>query len=192
MVSRLEPNLDLDALGPEQRRLRDEITDGPRSQTTTVPMRDGDGAFVGPFPSMLLQPRLGHALQSLGTRIRYEGVLSDRHREIATLIVAVSEGSRFEFDAHAGPAARAGAPPEFVEAIAAGAEPAADGADVVLLATTRVLLGTSAMDDGAYARACAVLGADGLMELVVLVGYYRTLAMLMRTFDTDGGLERGE
>ena len=38
------------------------------------------------------------------------------------------------------------------------------------------------LDDDAYARAVAVLGEQGLLELVVLVGYYAMLAQLMGVF----------
>jgi 4-carboxymuconolactone decarboxylase len=38
------------------------------------------------------------------------------------------------------------------------------------------------LDDAEYREAAAELGADGLFELLTLVGYYATLALQLRVF----------
>ena len=41
------------------------------------------------------------------------------------------------------------------------------------------------LDDELWDEASAALGADGVFELTVLVGYYSTLALQLRVFRVD-------
>ena len=56
----------------------------------------------------MLQPRLGAALQALGSSVRYDTGLTDRCREIAILTVAAYWSSDFEWYAHEAVARAAG------------------------------------------------------------------------------------
>src|SRR5260370_1406343 len=59
--------------------------------------RGRPGARVSAF---LLQPRLGWALQAVGSSVRYDTGLDGRCREIASLVVAAHWRSAFEWYAH--------------------------------------------------------------------------------------------
>ncbi len=52
-----------------------------------------------------------------------------------------------------------------------------------MLDTTRLLLRTGGLDDDAYARAVKALGAPGLFEVTVIVGWYNHLATQLAVFD---------
>jgi 4-carboxymuconolactone decarboxylase len=95
------PRLAPAELDGEQRALYDAIAGGRRAQGPQLfRLTDADGRLEGPFNAFLLQPRLGSALQALGTAVRYETRLSDRCREIAILVVAAHWRSDFERYAH--------------------------------------------------------------------------------------------
>ncbi len=57
---------------------------------------------------------------------------------------------------------------------------------------TRDLLTERDLGDAAYADARHFLRDDELVELVTLVGYYSTLALLMRVFRVDAPHQQGQ
>src|SRR5690606_34508286 len=86
-------------LDEEQRALYDALTADTRvdrTLTMRVSMTDEAGRLQGPFNAMLHQPRIGDALQELSRRLRFDGVLTKRTREIVILVVAASQRSEFE------------------------------------------------------------------------------------------------
>ena len=59
------------SLDDEQRAVYDTIAGGRRAQGTQLfQLVDDDGALEGPFNAFLLQPRLGAALQAVGSAVR--------------------------------------------------------------------------------------------------------------------------
>src|SRR5579862_2901275 len=101
------PKLAPASLDAEQRSLYHSIAGGRRAQGPQLfRLTDEAGCLEGPFNAFLLQPRLGAALQGLGSSVRYETGLDDRCRELAILTVAAHWDSDFEWYAHE-PLARA-------------------------------------------------------------------------------------
>lgn len=181
------PRLTPADLTDEQRALRERIVGGPRGTGPQhFPLEHDDGSLTGPFGIMLHEPALGSPLQELGTALRYATGLTDRVREIAVLTVAAGTGSTFEAFAHERVGRAVGLSDDELAAIADGSfspvdprEAAADDLCRRLLAAGR----PAAMDDATYAAYADVLGTTTVTELVVLVGYYRTLAQLLDVFD---------
>lgn len=173
-----------------QRAVYDALTDPP-GRVQQAP----DGSLHGPFDAMLRAPHSGAALQSVGAALRYRGVLTDRVRELVTLLVAAHHRSAYEWHAHAPLAAAAGLPDALITAIRTGApvephEPAERAAAVAV----RQLLTTGDLDDAAWSGAVAALGAAGTVELTTLVGYYALLAVQMRVLRVplpDGAASAG-
>ena len=176
MGGRRLPPLRPDELDADQRAVYDALADPPGRVKLAA-----DGSMQGPFDAMLRAPRSGAALQAVGAALRYDSVLPERVRELATLQVAAHHRADFEWYAHAPLAAAAGLPAAVVEAIRTGApvEPddPAERAAAVLVAQ---LLETGDVDDEAWAGAVGALGEAGAVELTTLVGYYALLAMQMR------------
>jgi alkylhydroperoxidase family enzyme len=103
------PKLAPSSLDAEQRSLYDAIAGGRRAQGPQLfRLTDEAGRLEGPFNAFLLQPRLGAALQALGSSVRYDTGLDDRCREIAILTVAAHWHSDFEWYAHEAVARAAG------------------------------------------------------------------------------------
>lgn len=181
-LTRLTP----DQLDETRRELRRAITGGPRS-TGPQPfaLASDDGALVGPFGLMLHAPRLGQPLQELGAAVRYRTGFTDREREIAILTVAAQLDSDFEWWAHTRIGRCAGLSDAELDELASGTF--ADGADVdpveaAVHRAARRLTARDGLDDETYAVLVAVLGEERLVELVVLTGYYATLALMLDVF----------
>jgi 4-carboxymuconolactone decarboxylase len=182
-IARL-PHLRPDELSEEQRTLYDEITCGPRSAGPQLfALTDPEGRLNGPFNAMLLSPRLGRALQALGSAIRYGADMSARVREIAILVVASAWDSDFERYAHEAVGRAAGLSEAEIRALREGSDPGlADPVERASWEVVRALVDQDDLDDQRYTKARGVLGEGALFDLSTLVGYYATLALQLRVF----------
>jgi 4-carboxymuconolactone decarboxylase len=135
---------------------------------------------IGPFIATLRSPELTRRLQRLGEYIRYHAAVPEKLREMAILLTACEWRQNFEWQVHAPLAAKSGLDVAIIEAIAVGRTPEAMDADEALVhAAVGELHRTHAMSDATYQAVVARLGEQGVVDLVTLVGYYTTLAMIM-------------
>ena len=177
------PKLEPASLDGEQRALYDAIAGGRRAQGPQLfRLTDAEGRLEGPFNAFLLQPRLGSALQALGSSVRYETGLDDRCREIAILVVAAHWQSDFEWYAHEAVGRSAGLGDAELTAIRDGRHDALGGREACVARTVAVLAARGDLGDAEYRDAAEQIGTAGLFELLTLVGYYATLALQLRVF----------
>lgn len=174
-----------DEMTDAQRALHERIVGGPRGRGPQhFALTTDDGALTGPFGVMVHEPALGAPLQDLGSAIRYATALTDRVREIAILAVAAAACSDFERYAHERVGRAVGLTEEELRALAAGTFTSTDPAEASAYALCQRLLDDrSVLDDDEYAELAGDLGTTTITELVVLVGYYRTLAQLLDVYD---------
>ncbi len=179
------PDLTPAELTEEQRGIHARIATGPRATGPQhFPLTTQDGALTGPFGVMVHHPALGSPLQELGSAIRYRTGLSDRVREIAILAVAAATGSAFEQYAHERVGRAVGVSDDELAGLAGGTFTSADPGEESAYALCRRLLDDrSRLTDDEYADLAQALGTTTITELVVLVGYYRTLAQLLDVYD---------
>jgi len=178
-IPRLEPS----ALDDDQRSLYDAIAGGRRAQGPQLfRLADSEGRLEGPFNAFLLQPRLGSALQALGSSVRYDTALDDRCREIAILVVAAHWRSAFEWYAHEAVGRSVGLDEADLAAVRDGHYAALAGREAVVARTVAALVARGDLDDTEYREAAGQVGAAGMFELLTLVGYYATLALQLRVF----------
>jgi 4-carboxymuconolactone decarboxylase len=186
-------SLTKEQLDPEQLDLYQRIVGGPRaSGPQHFALTDGAGALAGPFGIMLHAPALGHPLQDLGAAIRYRTGLSARVREIAILSVAAATDSAFERYAHQRVDRAAGLTDAELAELAHGRFASDDPVEAAAYALCdRLNRGRLPLSDEDFAALRAALGEAALVELVVLVGYYRTLSQLLHVFDVGAPPEDG-
>ncbi|MGW2651552.1 carboxymuconolactone decarboxylase family protein [Streptomyces sp. NPDC001393] len=147
-------------------------------------MVDGRGALTGPFGVMLHVPEIGLTLQELGAAIRYRTSLSPRVRELAILSVAAATSCAFEAYAHERVGRAAGLTEQELESLARGTFAAADPVEDAAYRLCELLnQDRFPVDEPEFRDLRTALGETSLIELVVLVGYYRTLAQLLNLFD---------
>lgn len=156
-----------------QKKAAAEIASGPR------------GELPRPFVAFLRSPGLMAPVQKLGEYLRYGCTLDRRIMEFATLIAARAWTQQYEWQAHHGLALKAGLKPGIAQAVAEGRRPAGMAADeeAVYELLTEVLR-NQCVSDATYARAAALFGEAGVVDLVGLAGYYVLLAMVMNTART--------
>jgi 4-carboxymuconolactone decarboxylase len=190
------PKLEPSALDDDQRSLYDAIAGGRRAQGPQLfRLADAQGRLEGPFNAFLLQPRLGSALQALGSSVRYDTGLDDRCREIAILVVAAHWRSDFEWYAHEAVGRSVGLSDTELAAVQdvglsdTDLAPARDvghaaltGREAAVARTVAALVARGDLDDAEYREAVSQVGTAGVFELLTLVGYYATLALQLRVF----------
>ena len=171
-------------LTESQRVVYDGITGGDRLKGTQhFPVVSEDGTLTGPFGIMLHAPGVGDALQQLGAAIRYRTGLTARVREIAILLVGATLQSEYECWAHQRVARGIGFTETELEQLSRGEFESADAVEQAAAGLSGALLAGGPITDTEYARYAEVLGAEAIVELTTLVGYYRTLAQLLAVFD---------
>lgn len=179
---RLDP---LDPPSPEAADLAAAIVASRARALPGVQVADPDGRLQGPFACLPYTPALGRAVQQVGSELRRSTRLSSAVTEAVILTVATHWRADYEWYAHARSAVEDGSlDPEDLTRIAAGERGLADPAADVAGALTRELLATTAVSDGLWSEARTALGDRRAVEVVLLVGYYSSLAMLIRTFHT--------
>ncbi len=170
-------------LNDEQRAVYEAIAGGDRAKGVQhFPLTDSDGSLNGPFGVMLHAPGIGAVLQDLGSCIRFRTDLSARVREIAILQVAQATGSAFEWWAHERVGRAVGLTDDELMQLSLGSFTSSDPQEDAAARFCANLLTSAVVTDGEYDQATSDLTAEQLIDLTVLVGYYRTLAQLMEVF----------
>ena len=175
------PDLVVEDLSPEQRRVHDAILSGPR------------GIVEGPLRVWLTSAELADRAQALGAFCRFGTVLPPRLSELAIITAGAYWKAGFEWAVHAPIAIKAGVSREAAEAIRTGQQPQFEAADQAAVhAFAHELLRHRKVSDETYRRAERELGTRGVVELVGILGYYGLISMTIVAFEVplpDGAPE---
>ncbi len=166
------PDIVYAELSPEQRRVHDAITAGPRGQVQ------------GPLRVWLQSAELADRAQALGAFCRFGTSLPPRLSELAILVTGAFWRARFEWHAHAPIGIKAGLDAAAVEAIRTGKPPKFARADEAAAhAFAHELLTTRKVSDATYKRAVDELGLKGVVELTGILGYYGLISITINAFE---------
>jgi 4-carboxymuconolactone decarboxylase len=153
-----------------QRAAAAEISAGPR------------GEVRGPFLALIHNAELARRMQALGEHLRWNNKLPLPLLELAVLYTARRWSCQHEWYMHEKLARKAGLAPPVIEAIAAGREPQGMAQDEALVyAACRQAHAGGRLDDATFAALRARFGLDGVLDLLVLNGYYSAMAMVLNT-----------
>jgi 4-carboxymuconolactone decarboxylase len=155
-----------------QRKVHDAIVAGPR------------GRVVGPLRVWLMSPELAERAQELGAFCRYGTSLPPRLSELAILVTGAFWQAGFEWHAHAPIALKAGIAAEAIEAIRVD-RPAkfAREDEQAVYEFSRELWTKRRVSDATYQRLAGLLGANAIIELVAILGYYGLISMTINSFE---------
>lgn len=139
----------------------------------------------GPFIPMLRSPEVMNRARAMGDYLRYNSVLPPRLSEFAILITARRWTQNYEWDAHAALATQGGLSAAIIAAIADGRRPESMAEDEdALYRLCDELHQNHSVSDPTYARAVALFGEQGVIDIVGISGYYTMLAMVLNTART--------
>lgn len=167
------PPIPLDRLTEEQREVGVEIAAGPR------------GSVRGPFVPMMRSPGLTSGMQQLGEFIRFECALDKRVSALAVLMVARQWTNQYLWDGHTPQAREAGLSQALIDAIAEGRRPnGMSELEAVVYDFITEVYANRSVSDVTYEKAVTLLGAQGVVELVGVAGYFSINAMIMNVART--------
>jgi 4-carboxymuconolactone decarboxylase len=160
------------AMSPEQLAVCAETVAGRR------------GKVPAPMIAWLRHPELARRGQKLGELLRYETTLEPQLTELAILVCGRHWTSHHEWTAHKAMGLKAGLDPDVIAAIAARSVPElSDDRQRAVYDVSSTLLSTGRVPDPIYARGTTVLGEQGMVELVGVLGYYCLVSLTLNTFE---------
>jgi 4-carboxymuconolactone decarboxylase len=142
----------------------------------------GEG-FGGPYLALLNHPALAERVEALGFYLKFEGVLPRVHYQFIVLSVARATGADFEWQDHVQHALAAGLSRDIIEGIAGGATAALPHPFGLLRDVLSKTLAFQPIPEALQAQAAAEWGKDGLVEIVVVSGFYQMFAAINQGFD---------
>jgi 4-carboxymuconolactone decarboxylase len=170
-LSRL-PALSRDDLDEHGREVYDKlIGDGPRPLT-------------GPRAFTLYSPTLAEGYELINGYLRYNGVLSPRHTEVAILVAAWEIEQQYEYSGHEPAALRYGAPQAVIDTIKYDREPVGLSPEETLIINFgRQLMREHKLDSELYAEAVEYFGEQGVVELATVMGDYVMAGLVLTAID---------
>jgi 4-carboxymuconolactone decarboxylase len=179
------PLLDRESLAPAQKKLFDQMAHNvvPWADSEGFVARTNAGQFIGPFNPALLNPAIGSSFLELQFTEEAHTSLSQRIRQVVILTVGAVWQAPYELYAHSAVGRRAGLSDDAVRTLAAGGPPQdLTDKEVVAHRLARALSVEHRVDDALYADAEARFSAEGVIDIVVLVGIYHTVCSILNAF----------
>jgi 4-carboxymuconolactone decarboxylase len=143
------------------------------------------GRIDGMYRSLLNHPELTRQVSDLGTFLRFgSGALPDALRELLILWVARELGAAYEWVKHEPVARKSGVSTAVIEAIRTHHEPTGlEDLQQAALAAAQCVLNRHSIPQVVQDELAAALGLQGVLELVVLCGFYEMIAGVIFAFD---------
>ena len=166
------PTIPPDQYTPEQKKAAEEFLAARK-----VPV-------FGPFEPMMHSPEVMSMARSMGDYLRYHSALGNTLSELAILITARHVAQPYEWAMHAPVALKEGLPADIIEHVRSRADLSKLPARYVRAALiVQHVLARESVPQALQDATEQEVGVTGLVELVVLAGYYQTIAAVLFAFD---------
>ena len=173
-------------LDPAQKSLFDWLMNVavPWAEAADFEARTETGRLIGPFNPALLTPDISSAFLDLAVAEQKHTSLSKRSREVIILTVGAVWQAPYELYAHCAVARHVGHSDDAVRTLADGGLPQdLTDEEAVTHRVARALSVEHRLSEALYREAEATLGADGVMEAVVLTGIYHIVCAILNAFE---------
>ena len=142
----------------------------------------GEG-FGGPYLALLNHPALAEWVEALGFYLKFEGVLPRVHYQFIVLSVARATGAGFEWHDHIAHARAAGLPADVIDCIGSARTAVLPQPYALVHAILEKTMAWQIVPDDLQVQAATQWGKRGLVEIVVLSGFYQMFAAINQGFD---------
>ena len=141
----------------------------------------GEG-FGGPYIALLNHPELARRIEELGFFLKFEGASPRTIYQFIVLTVARTTGAGFEWQDHIEHARAAGLPPDVIDCIASARTESLPQPYALVHAILTKAMAWQLVPDDLQTQAAAEWGKHGLVEIVVLSGFYQMFAAINQGF----------
>jgi len=142
----------------------------------------GEG-FGGPYLALLNHPELARRIEELGFFLKFEGTLPRTVYQFIVLSIARATGAGFEWHDHIAHARAAGLPQDVIDCIGSARATTLPQPYALVRAILEKTTAWQTLPDDLQAQAAAQWGKQGLVEIVVLSGFYQMFAAINQGFD---------
>ena len=144
------------------------------------------GGVARNYAALLNNPAAAGAMAGLGGYARYETPLPPRVKALAVLTAAREACGHYVWTVNQAPAKQAGVSDEIIDAIREYRAPAGfDAEDAAVVQFVLELLRHHRVSDATFEAMRGIVGADGVVDVLVVSGYYHTLAHCLQALDVD-------
>jgi 4-carboxymuconolactone decarboxylase len=144
----------------------------------------GRGRILGPYKIWIHSPTVASGMEHIGTFLNKRGSLSTREVEISILVIAQHWDADYVRQAHIKAGKTAGLTQETIDAILAGRDPQlTDSHERAVHRFATSLVGGAKLSDPEFAEIEAAIGRAGIAEVLVLLGYYTSVALGMKVHE---------
>jgi 4-carboxymuconolactone decarboxylase len=141
----------------------------------------GRGRILGPYKIWIHSPTVASGMEHIGTFLNKRSSLSTREVEIGILVIAQHWQGEYVKQAHIRAGKEAGLTPETIDAILAGKDPKlTDPHERAVHRFAASLVSGAKLSDAEFAEIEKTLGREGVAEVLVLLGYYTSVALGMK------------
>jgi 4-carboxymuconolactone decarboxylase len=156
----------------------------PQQATVFDQLTAGRGRILGPYKIWIHSPTVADGMERIGTFLNKRSSLSKREVEIGILVIAQHWQGEYVKQAHIREGKAAGLTPATIDAILAGADPKlTDPHERAVHRFAAALVSKSKLSDAEFAEIEQALGREGIAEVLVLIGYYTSVALGMKVHE---------
>jgi 4-carboxymuconolactone decarboxylase len=144
----------------------------------------GRGRILGPYKVWIHSPTVAAGMEQIGTFLNKRSSLSTREVEMVIIMIARHWQGEYVQAAHVKLGKEVGLSQAVIEALLAGAEPAlTDPHEKAVHRFAAAMIASRKVPDAEFAEIEKTLGRPGIAEVLVLIGYYTSVAMAMKVHE---------
>ena len=141
----------------------------------------GRGRLLTPYKIWIHSPKTADAMERLGTFLNKSGSLSEREVELGIVLIAHHWKGEYVFAAHVKRCLELGVSYGVIDAIRSDQVPdLATPRERAIYDLAKMAAEPGGGPDATFDRAVAVLGRNGVAEVLALLGYYSSVAIAMK------------
>src|SRR5262245_33557996 len=160
-----------DKLTPEQTTIFDQLV-------------AGRGRILGPYKVWIHSPTVAGGMERIGTYLNKRGSLSPREVEIGILVIAQHWDAEYVQQAHIREGKKVGLSQGIIDAVLRGGDPPlTDPHERAVYDFAKALVSGAKLPDEKFGAIEQALGRNGIAEVLVLLGYYTSVALAMKVHE---------
>ena len=144
----------------------------------------GRGRILGPYRVWIHSPTIASGMEQIGTFLNKRSSLSEREVEMVIIMIARHWQGDYVQTAHVRMGKKVGLPDAVIDALVAGNDPKlSDPHEAAVYQFANAMIASRKVPDPEFAEIETVLGRPGIAEVLVLLGYYTSVAMAMKVHE---------
>jgi len=158
----------------------------------TSPGNGYENGLRGPLSMWIYSPEMAEGAWMMRQRVRYGTAKDQRLTELTIISTARELSNQYEYTAHEPLGRAAGLEQEVMDFVKyrrplseADGIPGMGTTEKLIIRFTRELISEPKVSSETFAEVLALMGEEGVMDLVGLIGYYHFVGMTLKAFDVQ-------